>query len=135
MSTQETDARLRIEKCAAEIRRLARQSGGVPEGGWLRAMRVAAGTPQGELAAKLGCKRQAWPQFEGSEARGAISLASLRRTADALDCDFVYFVVPRRSAARRASPAAEPVVAPPAEVVSAEPAPDRSTPDLPTELL
>lgn len=101
MSTPEADARRKIEKCAAEVRRLSRQGGGVPPGGWLRAMRVATGAPQGVLAGKLGCKRQAWPQFEASEARGAISLSSLQRTADALDCDFVYFLVPRQSAATR----------------------------------
>jgi transcriptional regulator with XRE-family HTH domain len=61
----------------------------------LRAVRVANGVSQSELAAKLGFKRQAWAQFEASEARGAISLASLRRAADALGCDFFYHVVPR----------------------------------------
>ena len=103
MRTPEADAKHKIEKCAAEVRRLARQSGGVPPGGWLRAMRVATGAPQGLLAGKLGCKRQAWPQFEASEARGAISLASLQRTANALDCDLVYFVVPRGNAGDRAA--------------------------------
>jgi transcriptional regulator with XRE-family HTH domain len=58
-------------------------------------VRVAVGASQSELAAKLGFKRQAWAQFEASEARGAISLASLRRAADALGCDFSYQVVPR----------------------------------------
>jgi len=148
MITPEAEAKRAIEKCAADVRRLARQCGGVPPGGWLRAMRVAAGTAQGELAAKLGCKRQAWPQFEASEARGAISLASLQRTADALDCDVVYFVVPRRSAGGRStrdaaavSPgpvAASPHSVPtevPAETTPADVAGVWPGPELPTELL
>src|SRR6187200_3050580 len=72
-----------------------RELGQVPTGGWLRAMREARGVTQRELAAKLGFRRQAWAQFEASEARGAISLASLRRAADVLGCDLVYGVVPR----------------------------------------
>jgi transcriptional regulator with XRE-family HTH domain len=61
----------------------------------LRAGREAQGVPQKVLAAKLGIQRQAWAQFEGSEARGAISLYSLRRAADALGYELVYFLVPK----------------------------------------
>lgn len=145
MSSPEADAKLKIEKCAADLRRLARQSGGVPPGGWLRTLRVATAAPQGVLAGKLGCKRQAWPQFEASEARGAISLASLQRTADVLDCDFVYFLVPRRSASGRSAqnevavppgPTGEiPTALPPADAPSAAVPGVWPEPPLPTELL
>ena len=67
----------------------------VPRGGWLKTIRVAREAAQSELAARLGCARQAWAQFEASEARGAISIASLRRAADVLGCDLVYYLVPR----------------------------------------
>ncbi len=70
----------------------------VPRGGWLKAVREAKGMAQTELATKLGFKRQAWAQFEASEARDAISLASLRRAADVLGCDVMYFVIPRQAA-------------------------------------
>lgn len=33
--------------------------------------------------------------MENTEAREGISLATLRRAADALDCELVYFLVPR----------------------------------------
>ena len=36
-------------------------------------------------------------RLELSEAEGAIQLKSLRRAAEALDCDLVYALVPRRS--------------------------------------
>ena len=76
-------------------------NGGVPAptGGWLRAGRKARGVSQQKLAEKLGFKRQAWAQLEASEAREAISLYSLRRAADALGYDLVYFLVPRESGA------------------------------------
>jgi transcriptional regulator with XRE-family HTH domain len=53
------------------------------------------GTRQKDLAAQLGTKRQAWAQLELSEQRDAISLYSLRKAARALDCDVVYYLVPR----------------------------------------
>ena len=95
MSISERGTSLVVANQAVQAVRGSAQSDRVPAGGWLRAVRVASGASQSELAAKLGFKRQAWAQFEASEARGAISLASLRRAADALGCDFSYHVVPR----------------------------------------
>lgn len=66
-----------------------------PPGGWLRGWREVRRRTQRALAAELGCQRQAWAQFELSEERGAISLASLRRAAAVLGCDLVYGLVPR----------------------------------------
>jgi predicted DNA-binding mobile mystery protein A len=71
-----------------------------PARGWLRAVREALGVTQVEVAAKVGVKRQSYAQFETAEERGSISLASMRRAAGAMDCDFLYFVVPREAVAR-----------------------------------
>ena len=71
-----------------------------PARGWLRAVREAVGLAQHHPAKKLGIKRQAWPQLEESEARESISVSSLRRAAAALDCDLVYFLVPRDAVAK-----------------------------------
>ena len=108
-----------------------------PEGGWLRAWRQARGVSQRTLAAKLGCRRQAWAQFEASEARGAISLYSLRRAADVLGCELVYCLVPReRETESSASVGRERAVDTPAGQPEPAPAPDDtwSEPELPTEL-
>lgn len=82
-----------------------------PADGWLRQVRRARGVTQQALADALGCKRQACAQLERSEARGAISLYSLRKAAAAMDCELVYALVPRGAsvAARAATsePAAE----------------------------
>ena len=45
-------------------------------------------------------KRQSYSQFEAAEDQGSISLASLRRAADAMDCELVYFIVPREAVAK-----------------------------------
>lgn len=48
----------------------------------------------------MAVKRQSYAQFETAEERGSISIGSMRRAADAMDCELVYFVVPRESVAR-----------------------------------
>jgi transcriptional regulator with XRE-family HTH domain len=50
------------------------------------------------VAARIGVTRQSLGQFENAEAAGTITLSSLRRCAEAMDCDLVYYVVPRPSA-------------------------------------
>lgn len=81
-----------------ESNRSGKLPGEAPPGGWLRAARLARGVAQQALADKLGCARQAWAQLEASEARGAISLYSLRRAAGALGYDVVYYLVPKPGA-------------------------------------
>ncbi len=44
-------------------------------------------------------KRQSYAQFEAAEERGAISIASMRRAAGAMDCELVYYIVPRGAVA------------------------------------
>jgi len=71
-----------------------------PARGWLRAVRDAVDLSQDQVATKLGIRRQSYAQMEAAEARGAISLNSLQRGAEALGCELVYFMVPRENTAR-----------------------------------
>ena len=71
-----------------------------PVHGWLRAVRESSGVSQAGLAKKLGMSRQAYAGLEAAEARGAISLKSLQRAAEALECELVYFVLPREAVAQ-----------------------------------
>jgi predicted DNA-binding mobile mystery protein A len=50
-----------------------------------------------ELADRLGVSQQTIPDIERSEQAQTIKLETLRRAANALDCDLVYVLVPRRS--------------------------------------
>jgi predicted DNA-binding mobile mystery protein A len=75
---------------------LKRLRGLTPRLGWLRTIRQAIGMSQGDVASRLGVTQSSVDGFERAEARGAITLASLRRVADAMDCDLVYALVPRR---------------------------------------
>lgn len=70
-----------------------------PARGWLRAVRDAVELSQEQVARKLGVKRQSYADLEQAEERGAATLNSIRRAAEAMDCELVYFVVPREGVA------------------------------------
>lgn len=50
-----------------------------------------------ELAARMGVAQQRITVLERAEVNESIGLATLRKAADALDCDLVYALVPRSS--------------------------------------
>ncbi len=79
-----------------DARRLIR----LPVKGWLRAVRDAVGLQQTEVARKLGVTRQTYTQLEQAEARRTITLKSLDKVAEAMDCEVVYFLVPKETAGR-----------------------------------
>jgi predicted DNA-binding mobile mystery protein A len=67
-----------------------------PAHGWVRAIREALGMSGAALASRMGTTAGAVTRLEQSEARDRIRLDTLRRAADALECDLVYLLVPRR---------------------------------------
>lgn len=67
-----------------------------PPHGWIRAIREALGMSAAVLATRLDITAGAVTRLEQSEAADRIRLDTLRRTADALGCDLVYLLVPRR---------------------------------------
>ena len=67
-----------------------------PPAGWLRAIREALGLPSAGLAARLGITASGVRKLEQAEATDAITLGTLRRVAEALDCELQYTLVPRR---------------------------------------
>ena len=62
----------------------------------MRAIRTALGMTVGQLAQRAGISQPSVSQLEKSEAEGRIQLDTLERIADALDCELVYALVPRR---------------------------------------
>lgn len=67
-----------------------------PSGGWVRAIREAVGMTSGELASRMGIAESSLVRLEQSERACRIRMDSLRRAADALDCELVYALVPRQ---------------------------------------
>jgi predicted DNA-binding mobile mystery protein A len=70
-----------------------------PPSGWLKAIREALGMSATQLAKRLGVITSTVTRLETSEADDTISLATLRRAAEALDCELRYVLVPRQSLA------------------------------------
>jgi predicted DNA-binding mobile mystery protein A len=68
-----------------------------PEKGWVHEIRQALGMRASQLAKRLGVKQATESALERNEAKGSVSIKSLRKAADALDCDLVYAFLPRQS--------------------------------------
>ena len=65
-----------------------------PPTGWLKAVRVSLGMSLQQVADKLSITKQSVQEIELREKEGNITLKSLRETAEALDMQFVYGLVP-----------------------------------------
>jgi predicted DNA-binding mobile mystery protein A len=68
-----------------------------PVKGWLRAIRDALGMSGKQLANRLKVSQPRIPRLEQDEVSGAVTLKTMRQAAEALDCVFVYAIVPRTS--------------------------------------
>ena len=82
----------RLFAAPVDLHNLAR-----PREGWIRETRRALGMSAAALAGRLGVRQPTVAKLEQSEAADTITLASLRRAADALGCTLVHAFVPRRS--------------------------------------
>jgi predicted DNA-binding mobile mystery protein A len=67
-----------------------------PSKGWLRAVRDALGITTRQFATRLGVTQSRIVALERAETEGSVSLTTLRRAADALECTLVYALVPKR---------------------------------------
>ena len=68
-----------------------------PSRGWIRAVRNALGMSGRQLARRLGLTQQSVARMEKDEIAGALTIKTLRRVAESLDCVLVYGIVPRES--------------------------------------
>jgi len=66
-----------------------------PSTGWSRAIRESLGMPAAALATRLKMSDAGVRKLEAAEAHQVISLTSLQKLADALDCELQYALVPR----------------------------------------
>lgn len=67
-----------------------------PAAGWLKTVREALNMPQREFARRLAVSQPAVQALEARERTGTITMEALERAADALGCDLVYALIPRR---------------------------------------
>lgn len=99
-----TAERMEMQKRADEVllafrtaRRAATVAGMMGENGsWLRMVRQAVGVPVDSVARRLGVTKHEVFRLETAERSGRIVLATLKRTAEAMGCEVVYALVPRK---------------------------------------
>ena len=90
--------RLVREQLETTLQRLAPlRSVSQPQKGWIRAIRDALGMTAKQLAGRLGVAQQAVARIEKDELAGAVTIKTMRRVAESLDCVFVCGFVPRSS--------------------------------------
>jgi predicted DNA-binding mobile mystery protein A len=65
-----------------------------PSDGWISAVRKSLGMNVSQLAKRLKITKQSAAKLETNEIEDAITLKSLRRVAEAMDCQLVYALVP-----------------------------------------
>ena len=68
-----------------------------PPKGWIRAVRDALGMTTAQFARRLGVSQPRVVAIEKAEISKAITLKSLERAAEALDCRVVYLFIPASS--------------------------------------
>jgi predicted DNA-binding mobile mystery protein A len=85
--------RKQLDKQFANTRSLY---GSSPKGGWVREIRSALGMSMQALGQRLGVIKQRIEALEKAEVEGKVTVESLKKAAEAMDCDFVYAFVPRK---------------------------------------
>ena len=66
-----------------------------PPSGWIQAVRLALGMSLRQLGERLGISASAITNFEKRELAESISLATLKKTAQAMDMELVYYFKPK----------------------------------------
>ena len=67
-----------------------------PRIGWIASVRQALGMSKTQLAKRIDITRPSLDELESNELKETITLASMRKVADALGCDVQYILVPRK---------------------------------------
>ena len=86
--------RQQLDKSLASLKASNTQ---VPVKGWIRAIREALGMSGRQLAQRLKVSQPRIPRLEQDELTGSVTIKTMQQVAEALNCTFVYALVPRTS--------------------------------------
>ncbi len=95
MSVDSAIARKSLEARLSQIRPIDRFAR--PYKGWIRAIRDSLGMTTIQLAQRLRVSQPRVSAIEKDEVNNSLTLETLMRVAEALDCTFVYALVPNSS--------------------------------------
>ena len=68
-----------------------------PSQGWIKSIRESLGMSAADLGTRLGIAPQSVLTLEISESEGRARMDSLKKAAEAMDCSFVYALIPNSS--------------------------------------
>jgi predicted DNA-binding mobile mystery protein A len=95
--TRKPKPSIQREQLDRRLERLKEKSSPPPGSGWIRAIRESLGMSSTQLAKRLGITKQSLGRIEKNEISGAVTIETLKRVANALDCDLHIALVPRTS--------------------------------------
>lgn len=84
-----------IDSVSASLRALSSRLS--PREGWVKTIRVALGMTSLQLAARLGVHPTRITRIEEDECKHAVTLHTLHKAAEAMDCDLIYALVPKQN--------------------------------------
>lgn len=67
----------------------------MPGKGWVREIRNALGMSLQDLASRLGVIAPRINKIEKDEVAGKVTLETMSKVAEAMNCEFVYFLIPK----------------------------------------
>jgi predicted DNA-binding mobile mystery protein A len=82
-----------------KISRFSKLNEPPPPSGWVKAVRGSLGMTIRQLADRVGVGHGSINQIEKREPKKKVTLESLERVAQAMDCKLVYAIIPRESGA------------------------------------
>ncbi len=82
----------KLEKASQQLRGIA-----LPPEGWICTVRKALGMSAAALARRLGKTRAHVSNTEKAELEGGVTLRTMRSMAEAMNCRFLYAIVPNDS--------------------------------------
>ena len=65
-----------------------------PKQGWVKEIRESLGMSMQDLGSRLGVIKQRIERIEKDELSKKVTLETMHKAAEAMDCQFVYFLVP-----------------------------------------
>ncbi len=68
-----------------------------PNRGWIKAIREMLGMTASQLGKRSGIDSTTVTRLEENEVKDSITLKSLKKLADSLECELVYALVPKKS--------------------------------------
>jgi predicted DNA-binding mobile mystery protein A len=95
MRTNPALARKNLERRLAPLR--TTQDLARPPRGWIRAIRDALGMSTTQLAERAGVSQSRIPRIEQGEIDGTLTMKTLQRMAEAMNCRLVYALVPNEA--------------------------------------